>query len=156
MRSPALIALGLIMASGASAQHVLISAGGAGTGANIEVAWTLGESLIATGTSASTIATQGFHQPPGEFSTAVVPVSANADWQLFPNPTRRLLHFTTTSSEVHHAVVLDAVGQHVGTWSITGPTNTWSVDHLASGTYRLRVVDRNSNELHTLSFIVTP
>ncbi len=156
MKRTALMGLGIIMASGASAQHVLAPAGSSGTGPGLEVAWTIGEPLITTGSSASTIATQGFHQPLTDFSTAIAPVSDNTDWQLFPNPTRGLLQLTTTSSEAHHAIVLNALGQHVGAWSISEPINTWRVDHLASGTYRLRVVDRNNHELHTLPFIVTP
>lgn len=110
--------------------------------------------MTATGTNSTIIATQGFHQPPPDFSTVIFPGTANADWQLFPNPTRGSLQLHTTSSAAHHAVVLNALGQRVDSWWIHATANTWSVDHLASGAYRLHVFDRNNTALSTIPFIV--
>lgn len=137
------------------AQTILGAAGSEGVAGVLHIAFTIGEPVIATGTSANTIITQGFHQPPSDFSTAVVPITSNADWQLYPNPTRGLLQLITTSSEAHHAVVLNALGQHVDTWPINASTNAWAVDHLASGAYRLRVFDRSNTEIRTIPFIVS-
>ncbi len=155
MMRTAILVLAAMLTQNARAQTVLASSGSEGNGGGLHWAWTIGEPMIATGTSPAVIVTQGFHQPPADFSTVVVPVTANADWQLFPNPTRDLLRLNTTASEAHHAVVLDALGQHVAMWSGITSTNSWSVDHLASGAYRLQVFDRGNNELRTIPFIVT-
>lgn len=154
MKPLVLIAVGLFAGRSAVAQQVFATAGDAGAGTGLQVAWTIGEPIVNTGTSASIIATQGFHQPPADFSTAIVPVTTNADWQLFPNPTRDLLQLNTTSSDAHHAVVLNALGQRVGAWPINTTASVWPVDHLASGAYRLHVFDRNNTEIQTIPFIV--
>ena len=150
-----LICFTCLVALHADAQAVVTASGGQGIGPDLHVAWTMGELIIVTGTSANTVATQGFHQPPADFTTAIVPINVNSDWQLFPNPTRSLLRLNTSSSEAHHADVLNALGQRVARWSIHASSTAWSVEGLASGTYRMRVYDRSENELSTLPFIVT-
>lgn len=149
------LVIALLLPVRSHAQQVTAAAGGEGVSGGLRVAWTIGEPVVATGTAANVVATQGFHQPPSDFSTAVVPITSIADWQLYPNPTRGLLQLSTTSSEAHHAVVLNALGQRVDTWSINASANAWSVDHLASGAYRLRVFDRSNTEIRTIPFIVS-
>lgn len=137
------------------AQTVLASSGSEGSSGGLQWAWTIGEPMIVTGTNPNVIATQGFHQPPADFSTAVVrPDDTRPDWLLFPNPTREFLHLRTTSTAATHALVLDALGRQVAHWAVE--QQAWSVAGLAAGTYRLRLLDRNGDELHTLEFIVTP
>ena len=144
----------LASSHGVQAQQVMASAGGHGSGAGLQVAWTIGESIIATGTSANIIATQGFHQPPADLTTVIIPPVTNADWQLFPNPTRGTLHLSTSALEADHAQVINAFGQRVAIWPIIASTGAWDVNTLAGGSYRLRVFDHDANLLQTLSFIV--
>lgn len=151
-----MIGCGLLCASSAMAQQALASAGGEGSGGGLHVAWSIGEPIIATGTSANIVVTQGFHQPPTDFSTVIIPVADNDEaWQLFPNPTRDALHLITTDAKAAQAMVINALGQRVALWPIQSASATWSVETLASGAYHLRVLDNTGAELHTFEFIVT-
>lgn len=138
----------------AQAQQLTATAGSHAVAGDLSVAWSIGEPIIATGNGANVITTQGFHQPPADFTTVIVPVTSNADWQLYPNPTRGVLQLNTSSTKAHLAVVLNALGQEVRTWPINAASTLWSVHDLASGSYRLYVFDRNGAALQTLSFIV--
>lgn len=140
----------------ARAQSVLASGGTKGNAGNLSVAWTVGEPITPTTAGIGLIATQGFHQPPSDFNTWVLPRPTEPDvWQLYPNPTRDLIQFSTTAPNAYQAEVIDAVGHRTLLWPINAARSLWSVDGLASGAYHLRVLDRSGNELHTLEFIVS-
>ena len=146
----------MLYTSTAWTQNAVTSAGAQGAGGDLLVAWSIGEPIIATGTSASVVATQGFHQPPADFNVAVIlRAGTPATWQLYPNPTRDILRFSTTEQNAYHAEVINAVGQRTHLWPITASNGQWSVGELASGAYHLRVLDRAGNELRSLEFIVT-
>ena len=155
MKLLALIALLLATGTEAAAQYVLAATGGAGAGADLYVAWTIGEQVIAAGAGPTVGATQGFHQPPQDFSTSMVlSRGSDTEWELFPNPTRGTLQLITSSAHARHAEVINALGQRLRTWSIDAMGSSWSVADLASGSYRLQVYDSANNPLHTLTFIV--
>lgn len=154
MRAAVLVLVAMLVLN-VHAQSVLASSGSEGNAGGLQWAWTIGEPMTVSGTSPTVIGTQGFHQPPADFSTAVVrPDDTRPDWLLFPNPTREFLHLRTTGTAATHALVLDALGRQVAHWAVQ--QQAWSVAALAAGTYRLRLLDRNGAELHTLEFIVTP
>lgn len=154
VRSPLVLALITSGLSAAQAQQLTATAGSHAIVGDLSVAWSIGEPITTTGSGANAIATQGFHQPQIDFITVIVPIHSNADWQLFPNPTRGALQLYTSSPEADHADVLNALGQRVVTWSIHAMRGAWDVEALASGSYRLHIFDRYGAALQTLSFIV--
>ncbi len=154
MRRTVLIIFGLAIINTVSAQHLLSSTGGQGSGAGLQVAWSMGEPIITTGQGNSMLITQGFHQPITDLNTVVPSAPSGQDWQLFPNPSRHTVHLLTSHPDAREATVHDAIGRRVITSAVQDGRAQWVVEDLASGPYLVRVMDDHGRDLRTLPFIV--
>lgn len=154
MRRSVLIIFGLATINTVSAQHLLSSTGGQGSGAGLLVAWSMGESIITTGQGNSMLITQGFHQPITDLNTVVSSVPSGQDWQLFPNPARHTVHLLTSHPDAREAIVHNALGRRVITSAVRDGRAQWAVEDLASGPYLVRITDAHGRDLRTLPFII--
>lgn len=66
-------------------RNVIASSGSSGSGANISIDYTIGESLVQTYTGGSNILTQGFHQP-ASGTVSIEEVTEVIGSRVFPNP----------------------------------------------------------------------
>lgn len=120
----------------------LLSAAGAGfeTG-SLSIAFTIGEPVIATGSSPDLYLTQGFHQPPDDFSTSVADVMhPGVEVIAFPNPSRDEVTIQVSGIGTPLAVeVFDAAGRSVLVRSSFIARTRLDASALASGTYHARI-----------------
>ncbi|MBL7983387.1 MAG: T9SS type A sorting domain-containing protein [Flavobacteriales bacterium] len=123
------------------AQEV-IAASGAGFGnGSLSIAFTIGEPVIATDNAPGLFLTQGFHQPPDDFSTNVADVMhPGVEVIAFPNPAREEVTIRVDGNDGPLSVeVFDAAGRAVlPRTSFTGSTRL-AAAALASGTYHARI-----------------
>jgi len=122
------------------AQEVYSTSGSFFQNANTQIAFSIGEPIIATHSTVGAIATQGFHQPPVDFSTEVVHVSdPSIHVSVYPNPARELVTVVVEGMTGVLALdLVDASGRVVATRSSSANQQTWDVSQLASGCYTIR------------------
>lgn len=95
-----LCASALIGYSQTADPSVVASAGGNYEDADIQVSWTLGETVIATISDGTTTLTQGFHQESYEIiGMEEVVKNENYDVKLFPNPTDNFINCEISNDE---------------------------------------------------------
>lgn len=117
------------------ASHDAISAAGADAGI---VAWTLGETVTETLTSAEALVVQGFNQPSASTATALLPTPAAASKvKAWPNPVRHTLYLGLEADKRCEWQLLDLAGRILG----SGRTTSVNVAHLPPGYYLLRLTD---------------
>lgn len=125
-------------------RYVISSGAIEGSTSNRQTSGTIGETVIATHTTATITLTQGFQQPssiPVGFSLPEIALSAEA----YPNPTHDmlLLDFSVPSTATLHLRVVNTYGASVATpETITVQDHTihpLSLGHLASGQYWLHL-----------------
>ena len=135
------------------AQEVVSAAGETKTVAEYEVSWTIGEPVIATGSSGSYSLTQGFHQP----KLSVTPTEIFADdfnIEVYPNPTRE---FVTINSdqllENAEYALFSLSGEKLMEGEITSRTTKLNLENRASGSYVLKLSQKNSRPLQTFKIV---
>ncbi len=118
-------------------QHVLANAGGSFQAGNTSIAFTIGETVIATHEQAAVITTQGFHQPPSDLSTEVRSVAApGLRITAFPNPAREQVTLVMDGADTPiDMLVLDASGRLVATHRLLQVPYMFDVSDIASGCY---------------------
>lgn len=139
---PIIACLGAIsLASAASAQQVIAATGGHFQNATHGIAFTIGELVGATIGATDFVLTQGFHQPPADFSTAMAEVlEPNAEVTAFPNPSRDEVTVQVRGVEGTSALELfDATGRAVWARLAFNGSIVLDVSALASGTYHARI-----------------
>lgn len=126
-----------------AAQDVLGSAGGNFQNATHHIAFTIGEPVIETHVQAATVITQGFHQPPDDFSTAVATVTdPQVEVLAFPNPARDEVTVQVLGIDGTFSIDLfDAAGRAVRGHSSFSNNAVLDVSSLASGTYHARLTN---------------
>ena len=81
----------------------------------------------------------------------------NLNLKLFPNPAYNTatLHIASPNTEEYEAKVFSILGEEVMSLKVNSNTNTdFNVSNLASGTYFVKVFDKNKSILSTLKFTV--
>lgn len=120
-------------------QFVLGSTGNfSNTSTGSSLSWTIGEPLVSTQNSSSTILTQGFQQPlvVNPLSTNIA-LNQNIHLQVFPNPTLEQITLKKEIETPLNAELLDILGQSIGHYSLTKSQTTISLETLPSATYLL-------------------
>jgi hypothetical protein len=136
-------------------QQVLASSGAEFQSGNLAIAFTIGEPVIATQTGGSAVVTQGFHQPPTDFTTAVVAApDPSIQVSAFPNPAREQVTLVAQGVEgVLEFRLHDALGRLVETHAQVPATHLLEVGHLSSGLYNL-VVLHNHRPIATIKLSI--
>jgi hypothetical protein len=79
-------------------RNVIANSGGSGSGAGINIDYTIGETLVQTYTGSSNILTQGFHQP-ASGNVSVENITDVIDYNVFPNPFTDIVQFEIDISQ---------------------------------------------------------
>jgi len=129
-------------------RDVLANAGGTAviTPDNYTVAWTLGETFVATRTSpiVSLIVTEGFHQPEGSPGSPSVELpDAGGKVTISPNPTNGMLDITLSTLPITplHVTLSDLSGRILREIRVTDLASTLDLQGLPAAIYVLSVTD---------------
>lgn len=124
-------------------QEVIASAGGYATSANINLSWTLGETIIPTFTSTNIILTHGFQSV---LKTVVVEenIEDEVTVTVYPNPTSELINIAfdePVDAEIK-VYLLNAVGRMVKTDFIEEAMQEKQINmqDLPSGIYYIKLI----------------
>lgn len=131
----------LLLGGNVQAQEVIAASGGHFQNPNWTIAFTLGEVVSATQAQGGTVITQGFHQPPDDFSTMVAEVmDAQAEVLAFPNPARDEVTLVVNGVEGQLQLELfDATGRNVRATERFTERTLLDANALASGNYHIRL-----------------
>lgn len=143
--------LPILLLAQSAEQQVIGSAGGWGTAANVQVSSTVGETVVATGTSASVILTQGFQQP-STYLVAIEDVNTGLLVNAYPNPSKGLvmLQINAPNTMQLNVSVYDASGRltslPIQQLHVSGES-TQAIDFstLAAGHYYLQLNNREGS-----------
>ena len=130
------LVLGGVVSVNSFAQELRVigSSGNYTVGSSHSVAWTIGEPITATITSATNHVTQGFHQSDlyvlnvKDYTTAV-------EINVYPNPARDLINISC--SEDLLMTIYDIQGKEIQSANVSTLTSSFDVSHLSRGTYTL-------------------
>lgn len=160
MKQTILLSLGLFFSSWGGAQalspEVVAASGSHFTGANAQLSWTLGETVIETWFNGTSQITQGFNQT-NLIITAIEDLAQSIQLQVFPNPTSDRLNIEwQESTQMGFALKLfDANGRLY--WSnepSSGNTQaTVDLSTYTPGTYYLYLNNQGGNAIKTFKII---
>lgn len=136
-----------------SAQEVVATQGDSYSNATTTIDFTIGETVINTGTNGTTDLTQGFHQTNWKFSGLE---DAKPDWvvSVFPNPASDVLTIQTTDFKDIDYTLYDETGRIVMQNQLLIESTTIQVNQLATGAYSL-VLSNGVQHLKTFKLIKT-
>ncbi len=137
----------------ALAQEVISSQGDSYSNASAAIDFTIGEVVINTGTSGSTILTQGFHQTNWNF-VGLEDHFPGYEVSLYPNPLSDLLNIKIQNFKDVSYSLIDIQGKIVLQDNLNSELTSIGVDHLAPGSYSL-VLSNQENKLKTYRIIKT-
>jgi len=136
-----LTSLAVLSIYGLSAQSaspdVISSSGSDFTNANMQMSWTMGESIITTITDGNNILTQGFHQSHLS-SVSILDLNPTIVFEAFPNPVVHQLTIENSDEAIGHIMrINDGNGREVWSSTVTKNTETIDFSSYAPGTYFL-------------------
>jgi hypothetical protein len=141
MKNKFLIALFMMISAGISAQQVISSAGTHATGTNVQLSWTVGETMISSFTGSSAIITQGFHQ--GKLTvTAIEPiVLSGVTLNVFPNPVNDKLNisFSDFMESKYSFSITDANSRLIFSGKATENPQPVDMNSVTPGVYFIKV-----------------
>lgn len=122
---------------------VIGSAGTYAAFANGSMAWTIGEVITPTFSSANNFFTQGFHQP--EFLlTAAGEVQATSCISIYPNPVQEKIY--VNSDGEFTLLVYNMYGERIMERNLFPGSNEMNIGNLSSGIYMLTVISQNGTK----------
>ncbi len=143
----ALTAAWVCISHNGNAQSVVASAGAFTAFSAGSVAWTLGEVITDTYSSANNFFTQGFNQPDTAFVTAV-PNSSSTTVSIYPNPVAEnlVVDFSTVSGK-YLVEVLDMQGQILRKEFTAADKKQLQISfsEYADGIYLLSIINTENN-----------
>lgn len=133
---------------GQSAEREVIASSGGYTGAtNLRVTYTVGESVVTTGTSSSIIVTQGFQQP-NLSSVGIEEMDNGLSVNVYPNPVsdNLMVEINATNELLVNATIYDMQGKETGVavsnLKVNGTLNhALDVSALSTGQYFISFTD---------------
>lgn len=154
MKKIALLVIISITGSVVTGQEVISSAGNSQTASEIEVSWTLGEVVIETHSSGSSILTQGFHQT--KLTVTHVPGGqyAEIDVDVFPNPTHDIIivQFDKLLTNTGYSL-FDITGKVLEKKLITANRTHVHLNDYAPGLYILKLTKEENQLLQTFQIL---
>jgi len=135
---------------------VVAAAGGVNKFGNIELEWTLGESVIGQASTNSQLYTNGFHQPIISQS-GVGDLVFNSSIHVYPNPVEDnlLVQFGIPNENNVKLILTDIAGKLLQQKIVPGNSSSaaLSFNKYAGGIYLLRVVDKNENTVTSFKIV---
>ena len=125
-------------------RSVIASGGNAFKNTNYIVDWTIGETVIATGSSVNNLLSQGFHQ--SYINQSALTKTFIGGLSCYPNPTENYLQFSLLNGQSNAQItILDCNGTIAlsETWN-TQATCIMDISNLSAGIYNAQVKVGNS------------
>ncbi len=130
-------------------RQVIGSAGSYASAGNIQLSWTLGETVVATGSSGSILLTQGFQQPDYN-PTSIKPNDPVQGLVFYPNPTTGAVNYKFTLDQGNVMFrIYDGAGKEVYSMSSAATNGQISLENLAAGIYTIHVSGLERKFTHT-------
>lgn len=130
---------------------ILANDGGSIQLEQMQIDWTLGETIISTVSQKNGIITQGFHQP--ELSVLRYGGMEGSNIQVFPNPVESILNvkIVSTPASLIHLRLTDIAGKVLLTESISPTLVDFELNlfDLPSSTYMLQFRDQKGRTIQT-------
>lgn len=135
-----------------SAQEVISTAGETQIISGIEISWTIGEPVIETISSGSTVLTQGFHQ--SKLTVTALEEITNVDLKVYPNPASEFvtIHFNTLGKNPVYSL-FDLTGKLLERKTISTTETNVNLKSYASGTYLLKLKYNPIEPLRTYKIV---
>jgi hypothetical protein len=131
-----------------SAQQVISPAGAHSIGTNVQLSWTLGETVIESLTGTNSILTQGFQQ--GSLKVTAIETTPNTGISItvYPNPvlSELILEISTSENPNFRYQLFDLDGKLILSKKVENFPEIINMNNYSSGTYLL-VVIKNGNEI---------
>lgn len=131
-------------------RQVIASTGGTASASNVQISYTVGETVTATGSASNIIITQGFQQSDMEV-VGVEELDNGLSVNVYPNPATDnvTIDIETTSMLNLNATVYDMLGQRTGVSLSNVNVNgrirkNLDLSNLASGQYLISFTDENA------------
>ena len=143
----------------APAQTLSRSVIGSTGSVNELLSYTVGETVIETGSSGTLILTQGFQQPDKLIGTFSDPILGHASFTLYPNPAseRLMLEIQTNQPRFLQIQISDIRGRQMSPVKRIetglGTPHSFDVNSFASGTYLLLIKNEQGTLLKGLRFV---
>ena len=120
-------------------------------GTNI-IDYTIGETVISTGSDSTNDLTQGFHQTNWSF-VGMEDLQNDLHVSIFPNPTSDQLTIATSKNENYSYSVFDNSGRLVSEGKLMGEETHLNVSNYATGQYSISVLSESGNQLKVFKLI---
>lgn len=154
MKTITILFLILLIAFSSYAQEIVATSGQSATTSGYTVDWTIGETVIETLSSGSSILTQGFHQS----KLAVTAVSdllyPNFELNVFPNPTQDFIQIRFNELPNHSEFSLfDLTGKLLQNENISSEETQLDLNAYPNGIYVLKIYSGNLNVVQEFKII---
>jgi len=150
-----ILGVGFLLPFAGNAQQVVASAGSHGTGTNVQLSWTVGETVIETFTGSSAILTQGFHQSK-LLVTALDPLLLpGLTLTVYPNPVSEtlLLDFQGEIPQGISYHLYDIGGKVIRSGVVNQFPGKIGMEQCTPGTYLLKVLKNEQTPLKTFRIV---
>lgn len=152
MKKHQILVASLLFLGSTHAQEVISSQGESYSNANGSIDFTIGETIIATGTDGSYDVTQGFHQSNWNF-VGLDDQEPSFEATIYPNPTVEVLNIKVTVFDNIHYIMYDANGKIVSTDVLSSEITVINVANLVKGSYSVSLFDTDENLIKTFKLI---
>ncbi len=136
-----------------NAQEVVSTQGDVYSNESGSIDFTIGETVIGTGTDETHEITQGFHQTHWNF-VGLKDHAPNYEALIFPNPTEDVLNIKTSTFEQVTYTLYDAQGKLVLQDKLSAEQTPIQVHHLTPGSYLL-TLHNETQRLKTFKLVKT-
>jgi len=154
MKTIIILQLLVLAAFFVSSQEVVSSGGETQTISGIEISWTIGEPVIETISSGSTVLTQGFHQ--SKLTVTAIDDVLISDFELnvYPNPTSEFVIISSNNLDDKSSYSLfDLTGKLLENKIISTSETRVNLRNYASGTYLLKLQYNPIQPLRTYKIV---
>ena len=127
-------------------QSTLAVGGQSQTNANIQLDWTIGQNISATGESNGNNLSTGIHQPAIITEVLTVLEAEYPEIQIFPNPVVETLQVNISSGEQLKLSLMDLNGREI----LSGHDKTLDLTELSDGVYVLHILYDNYSSKHKI------
>jgi hypothetical protein len=150
-----LVLLLLLLFSKSRAQEVISSAGATHSSASLQLSWTVGEPVVETFSTGSTILTQGFHQSKLVI-TAIDPIPlAGFELEVYPNPTSGEVNIKVNNGNISNLrfSLFTSQGEQIHQQNFSNQVRRINLELLAPGYYMLKIMSDTDKPVQTFKIV---
>jgi hypothetical protein len=150
-----LLTTGLLWAGLAQAQESANASGGDATGSGGTVAYSVGQVVYTTNTSASGTVSQGVQQAYEIFTVGIKETELNISLSVFPNPTadNLTLQISDYNNEKLTYQLYDMQGKLLSNGQVTAQQTQIKTSSLPAATYFINVVNQENQKVQSFKII---